>query len=52
LLQLHERTGRPLGDRIFIEKLESLLNITMKKKKAGRVKNNKQVLCPPIIRIR
>jgi len=41
LLQLHERTGRPLGDRMFIEKLESLLNITLKKKKAGRPKKDK-----------
>jgi len=40
-MQLHERTGRPLGDRIFIEKLESLLNITLKKKRAGRPKKDK-----------
>jgi putative transposase len=41
LLQLHERTGRPLGDNTFIEKLESLLKINLKKKRAGRKKKNK-----------
>jgi putative transposase len=41
LLQLHERTGRPLGDNSFIEKLESLLKITLKKKRAGRRKKEK-----------
>jgi len=38
LFQLHERTGRPLGDDTFIEKLESLLKVDLKKKKAGRKK--------------
>ncbi|MCK4905205.1 transposase [bacterium] len=41
LLQLHERTGRPLGDNTFIEKLESLLKIRLKKKRAGRRKKEK-----------
>jgi len=41
LLQLHERTGRPLGDNAFIEKLESFLKINLKKKKAGRKKKGK-----------
>ena len=41
LFQLHERTGRPLGDNAFIEKLESLLKITLKKKRAGRRKKGK-----------
>ena len=41
LFQLHERTGRPLGDNAFIEKLESLLKITLKKKRAGRRKKEK-----------
>ena len=41
LLQLHERTGRPLGDNTFIEKLESLLKVDLKKKRAGRKKKNK-----------
>jgi len=41
LLQLHERTGRPLGDVTFIEKLESLLGIELKKKRAGRKRKNK-----------
>ncbi|MFH1305922.1 MAG: transposase [Candidatus Omnitrophota bacterium] len=38
LLRLHERTGRPLGDNHFIEKLEDILKINLKKKKAGRKK--------------
>jgi len=41
LLQLHERTGRPLGDNTFIEKLESILKIDLKKKRAGRKKKRK-----------
>ena len=41
LLQLHERTGRPLGNSSFIEKLESLLKINLKKKRAGRKKKEK-----------
>ena len=41
LFQLHERTGRPLGDNLFIEKLESFLKINLKKKKAGRRKKEK-----------
>lgn len=41
LLQLHERTGRPLGNSRFIEKLESMFKIKLKKKKAGRPKKNK-----------
>jgi len=39
--QLYERTGRPLGNRIFVEKLESLLNINLKKKIDGRPKKDK-----------
>lgn len=41
LFQLHERTGRPLGDNTFIEKLESILKIKLKKKRAGRPKKRK-----------
>ena len=41
LLQLHERTGRPLGDNTFIEELESLLKVNLKKKRAGRKKKEK-----------
>jgi putative transposase len=41
LLQLHERTGRPLGDSKFINKLESMLKIELKKKKPGRRKKEK-----------
>jgi putative transposase len=39
LLQLHERTGRPLGDNAFINKLEAVLKIKLKKKNPGRKKN-------------
>jgi len=41
LLRLHERTGRPIGSDLFIEKLETLLNISLKKKKPGRKKKEK-----------
>jgi len=30
----HERTGRPLGSIAFIEQLESMLNLSLKPKKA------------------
>lgn len=46
LLKLHERTGRPLGDNYFIEKLESLLKMNLKKKRAGR-KNRKIGIVSP-----
>jgi putative transposase len=32
---LHSRTGRPLGEKTFIDKLENLLGINLKKKKPG-----------------
>ena len=35
-LQQHERTGRPIGDIAFIEKLEALLRIRLRLKKPGR----------------
>jgi len=35
-IRMHERTGRPLGDDTFLEKLEILLNRSLRKKKAGR----------------
>ena len=41
LLKLHERTGRPLGNSGFIDKLESTLKINLKKKRAGRKKKEK-----------
>ena len=43
LLQLHERTGRPLKNNSFIEKLESLLKINLRRKRAGRKKKEKIV---------
>ncbi len=33
--ELHERTGRPLGDNSFIEKAERILKRDLKKKKPG-----------------
>jgi putative transposase len=38
IFQKHERTGRPLGQEYFIEKLEVLLNRPLKLQKAGRKK--------------
>lgn len=35
LIKLHERTGRPLGENSFMEKLEKILNIKLKKNKPG-----------------
>ena len=35
MLKLHERTGRPLGSKVFIEELEKLLSVRLKKKKPG-----------------
>lgn len=34
-LQKHERTGRPLGDVEFIERLEKKLNVVLKPGKPG-----------------
>ena len=34
-LQMHSRTGRPLGDNRFIEKLEKLTQVKLKYKKSG-----------------
>ncbi len=35
LLKKHERTGRPLGDKAFIETLEKKIGISLRKKKPG-----------------
>jgi putative transposase len=35
LIKLHERTGRPLGEDSFMEKLEKMLNIKLRKNKPG-----------------
>jgi putative transposase len=35
LLRKHERTGRPMGDVAFIEKLEQLLDRKLKPQKPG-----------------
>ena len=34
-LRQHERTGRPLGSNLFIDKLEALLGKQLRKKKTG-----------------
>lgn len=34
-LRKHERTGRPLGDREFVEKLETKLNRPLRRRKPG-----------------
>lgn len=34
-IRKHERTGRPLGDEVFVEKLEALLERALKRKKPG-----------------
>lgn len=34
-IRRHERTGRPLGDEVFLERLEHLLERALKKKKPG-----------------
>lgn len=40
ILKIHERTGRPLGNTDFIEKLETIVGKTLKKKKPGpKIKN-------------
>lgn len=38
LFRKHERTGRPLGEEQFIEKVETQLNRSLKLQKAGRKK--------------
>jgi hypothetical protein len=35
-LRQHERTGRPLGSGLFIDKLEALLGKQLRKKKQGQ----------------
>lgn len=37
-LCLHERTGRPLGDEIFIERLEKMVGRILRRQKPGRKK--------------
>lgn len=37
-LRLHERTGRPLGDEVFIEHLENIVGRILRRQKPGRRK--------------
>ncbi len=41
LFRKHERTGRPLGEDSFIERLELLLDRKLKPQKPGRKKKDK-----------
>jgi putative transposase len=41
LLRKHERTGRPLGDDSFIEKLERLLDRRLRPEKPGPKKKDR-----------
>jgi len=41
LFRKHERTGRPLGENSFIEKIESLLDRRLKPKKPGPKRKDK-----------
>lgn len=37
-LRLHEQTGRPLGDEIFMERLEEMVGRILRRQKPGRKK--------------
>lgn len=37
-LRLHERTGRPLGDEIFMKRLEGMVGRILRRQKPGRKK--------------
>jgi putative transposase len=39
-IRQHERTGRPMGDERFIERLEKRLNRDLRKQKPGRKKGS------------
>jgi putative transposase len=41
-LRKHERTGRPLGDPVFVEKMEALLNRALKPHKRGPAPGTKR----------
>ena len=40
-LRRHGRTGRPLGDEIFLDRLEGLVDRVLKPQKGGRPKKEK-----------
>ncbi len=44
-LRTHQKTGRPLGENEFIEKMEYVTGVVLKKKKRGR--KNKVTVCVP-----
>jgi putative transposase len=41
LFRKHERTGRPIGDKAFIERLERLLDRRLKPRKPGQKPRDK-----------
>ena len=43
-LQSHERTGRPLGDEGFVERLEDALGRSLKKGKPGPKKGSAEIV--------
>jgi putative transposase len=45
-IRKHERTGRPLGNEIFVEKLELITNRALKRRKPGP-KGPRQPKAPP-----
>ncbi len=49
-IRCHELTGRPLGSESFLNKLEALLNRTLRHQKVVREKKvqHESVSCPPI----
>jgi hypothetical protein len=44
-LRKHLRTGWPLGDEAFLDRLEGLVERVLKPKKAGRQEVRKSIMC-------
>ena len=42
MMRLHETTGRPLGGKSFVKKLESLLGRTLLPSRPGRPKKTRE----------
>jgi len=42
-LKNHAKTGRPLGDKRFIDKLEQITGRTLRKRKPGRPKKKREI---------
>jgi putative transposase len=39
-VRAHERTGRPLGDEVFMERLEEMVGRILRRQKPGRKKKS------------